>query len=114
VFLFRLALRLGRTVDELLQTVSYRELLEWQEFAAIDPFDEARGDLRNAMLMSLMANMNRDRKKHPQPFSHVEFMPFRSPPVRGPASVRAQGTGGVRVDPRTLTFFFQRAGVTKG
>jgi hypothetical protein len=64
------------------------------------------------MLMSLMANMNRDRKKRPQPFSHVEFMPFRvAPPVHGATSVRAQGTGGVRVDPRTLTFFFQRAGV---
>lgn len=35
-------------------------------------FKEARGP---ALIASLLANINRDSKKHPEPFSELEFIP---------------------------------------
>jgi len=43
-------------------------------FDRIEPLGEARADLRMARLMSLIANLYRDEKKHPAPFTAVEFM----------------------------------------
>ena len=64
-------------MHELIHSISYEELVEWIEFYGLDPFGEQRGDIRNAMLMSLMANINRDPKKRQKPYSLDEFMPFK-------------------------------------
>jgi len=63
--------------------MSAREFTEWQAFAELEPFGDWRGDVRIAMLMSLLANINRDRKAHPKAFSASDFMPeFDKPPRR--------------------------------
>ena len=71
-FLFRLALALGRTVQELENTLSGRELTEWMIYDSINPIGEIRGDIRNACLMALLANINRD-PKYP-PFKADDFL----------------------------------------
>lgn len=43
----------------------------------IDPWGEERGDLRIAVLTSLMANVNRDSKKRSQPFKPRDFLIYR-------------------------------------
>ena len=52
-----------------------REFAEWLAFYSIEPFGEARADLRTAMLMALLANIYRDEKKQPRPFEAKDFMP---------------------------------------
>jgi hypothetical protein len=56
-----------------LLSISARELAEWRAYYELEPWDEMRGDLRNAMLMALLANIN--RKKGAQPFRPSDFMP---------------------------------------
>lgn len=50
VFQFRLALALGRTVEELHASMSSAEYAEWVRFAAYEPFGELRDDYRIARL----------------------------------------------------------------
>lgn len=44
MLLFRLALRLGRTIRELESSITYAELDEWMVFDAIEPIGDARFD----------------------------------------------------------------------
>ncbi|MFH1732454.1 MAG: hypothetical protein ABIF82_12505 [Planctomycetota bacterium] len=47
-FLFRLALALGKTVDQLGREMTSRELVEWMAFDSIEPFGAWRDDFRIA------------------------------------------------------------------
>lgn len=67
---------LGCTVAELQARMSSREFSEWQAYAQVEPIGALRADLRNAMLMTLIANIYRDPKKRPEPFTPAEFLPF--------------------------------------
>ncbi len=64
-------------VDGLLASLSSRQITEWMAYFALEPFGEERADLRAALIACLIANANRDEKKHPQPFRVEEFMPVR-------------------------------------
>ena len=50
------------------------ELGEWLAEYSISPWGEWRADLRVAQNTALLANVNRDAKKQPQPFSPRDFM----------------------------------------
>lgn len=50
---------MGCTVAELLERVDAFELLEWQVFYALDPFDETRADRRAARIAQVVYNMMR-------------------------------------------------------
>lgn len=63
------------TVGELLSRISSRELSEWIAYAQLEPFGEARADLRAGIVASTMANTARDPKKRKKPFEPEEFMP---------------------------------------
>lgn len=62
-------------VGVLLSQVSSREITEWEAFARIEPIGDSRGDLRMAILDSLVANANRDPERHPDPFTVMDFLP---------------------------------------
>lgn len=51
-FLMALALRMGRTLAELRQTMAPSELLMWAEYDRISPVEDVRGDIHNAQLVS--------------------------------------------------------------
>lgn len=55
--------------------LSARELAEYEALDRLDPFGPERGDLRMAILASLIANVNRDPKKT-KPFKPLDFMPY--------------------------------------
>lgn len=44
-------------------------------FYSVEPFGEARADLRNAQLMALLANINRDAQRRPTAYTPREFLP---------------------------------------
>ena len=51
-----LALRLGRTLDELTQTLTARELRMWIEFDRINPISDRRGDIQAAQISAAVLN----------------------------------------------------------
>jgi hypothetical protein len=87
VFAFRLALALGYThPDVMLQHLTSRQFNEWQAFYQIDPFGEARGDLRTGILASVISN--RMRGKHETALQPVDFMPFMHPQEQTPEDMQ--------------------------
>lgn len=49
------------------------EFTEWMAFYLTEPWGEQRSDIQHAMLMTLLANANRDPKR--KAFQASEFMP---------------------------------------
>ena len=62
-------------MDAMLRRISSQQLSEWMAFGQLEPFGEERADLRMGILAALIANVNRDPKKTPQPFTPQDFMP---------------------------------------
>lgn len=81
----RLALRLGRTLEELLAGISSEELSLWMAFDDIEPLGDVRMDLGFGVVASTLANIHRDTKKRPQAFLPQDYMPLwqrqRPPPA---------------------------------
>lgn len=63
------------TVAELLDRISSRELSEWMAFDRIEPVGDRRLDVLAAMVMCLLANVNRNPKKRKKPYQVDEFLP---------------------------------------
>lgn len=59
----------------MLARIDSRELTEWFAYAQVEPFGEARADLRAGIVASTVANTARDTKKRQEPFKPSEFMP---------------------------------------
>lgn len=62
-------------MDELLRGMSSAEMAEWMAYAMIEPFGEARADLRMGIIASLLANIYRDPKKRRQAYKPEDFIP---------------------------------------
>lgn len=60
----------------MLAALTSRQVAELTLFYRMEPLGEERADIRNAMLMALIANMMRDSKTRPQPYVERDFMPF--------------------------------------
>jgi hypothetical protein len=60
----------------MLAEISWREFLEWLQFAQLEPFDEEREDQRVGALRATIVNVNRDIKKRPTPFVASDFTPL--------------------------------------
>lgn len=58
----------------MLAEVPSRTLSEWRAFASIEPIGERRADYRAAQIVTALANINRDRKSHPDPFKLEDFL----------------------------------------
>lgn len=69
-----MALALGRTVAELEEELSARELKEWMAFYSIEPWGEYRADVRSAMVSMLLYGANKGRNA--PKLTIKDFMPF--------------------------------------
>lgn len=77
---------MGRTVRELLASLDAAELHDWVAYYAIDPWDEARNDLRAGMIAAVIANVNSRKKR----FKPSDFMPrYEQPKPQTPADLKA-------------------------
>lgn len=74
-----LARTLGRTVQELGETLTAEEFAMWQAEYQREPWGEFRIDLAGGVMASTLANVHRG--KDTQPFTPVQFMPFSKPAV---------------------------------
>jgi len=59
LFLFRLALALGRTVAELESSLGSRELTEWLAYYKLEPFGQERDNWHTGVLASMYANVHK-------------------------------------------------------
>jgi hypothetical protein len=79
IFYLRLALRLGRSLRELLATVSSEELTLWKAFDTREPIGDTRMDFGFGVVASTVANVN--RKPHSETFKPSDFMPLLPKPA---------------------------------
>lgn len=68
-----LAAHLGLTLHEAQNRVSSREFTKWIAEYKRNPWGEQREDIRFSALMALLANLWRDPKRHPKPYSWEDF-----------------------------------------
>ncbi len=75
--LFRLALAMGRTIEELRAVLSYREFLDWCVYYEVEPWGETRADLRAGIVASTIANYaGKQRSDGAEPAIPTDFMPY--------------------------------------
>jgi hypothetical protein len=55
--------------------MDHKEFVEWVAFTACEPIGHTRDDFQTALLMALLAEIHRNPKNRPQPFSVSEFLP---------------------------------------
>lgn len=60
--------------------MSSSQFAEWMAYYQAEPFGEFREELRNGTACALLANLERDREKQPDPFSALDFMHFTERP----------------------------------
>ena len=87
MFLHRLALALGRTVDEVERGMSDRELRDWLAFAAEHPLPDDLADLHSAMICSIVANLGRGADTAPVAVSDFLVLSRPAPPEPPPEGV---------------------------
>lgn len=51
-----------------------RQMKEWEEYYAVEPWGDDQHEARNGLLCSLLANIHRDPKVYSQPFKMKDFM----------------------------------------
>jgi hypothetical protein len=72
-----LAMRLGRTLHELEQSMTAEEFGLWQALYRQDPWGETRADLRAGIVASTIANYaGMTRAKHAEPAKPADYMPY--------------------------------------
>lgn len=98
-----MALALGKTVREMLDTMSSNELTEWQAFFKIEPWGEDRADWRSAQIAALIYTANKGKrspKREVRDFmwSHINNKDERG--VSDPDAMKALLMGMVEVSKR--------------
>jgi hypothetical protein len=79
--LFRLALAMGRTIQELRAVLSYAEFQEWCLYYQIEPWGEERADLRAGIVASTIASYaGKERSMSAPPALPADFMPYLDRP----------------------------------
>ena len=63
------------SVRRALAEIDSAEFAEWMAYSQIEPFGPEREDQRFGVLAALIANVNRDSKTKPEPFTVDEFFP---------------------------------------
>lgn len=86
-----------------------REYLEWQEFYELEPFGLQVTDAMHAHQISMLANVNRNAEKRPEPFEIKDFLMF--PPETRAKPEEEPTVDGLTADEWGLLHFFQAAKV---
>lgn len=76
---------------KMLRELRPSELGLWAALWRIEPWGEDRADLRSGIVASVMANIWRDSKKKPEPFSAEDFMPYREVEKSADLSAKIRG-----------------------
>lgn len=58
----------------MLDEIDGQELREWWRLEAIEPWSDRRGDVQTAQIVWALAELHRDRKKHPAAHRVADFL----------------------------------------
>ena len=72
----KLCLALGKTQNELIRSLTSKELVEWMAYDRIEPFGEYRADLRSAIVATVVNNSQGGKAKV------KDFIPTFEPPKK--------------------------------
>jgi hypothetical protein len=86
--LFRLALAMGRTIQELRAVLSYTEFQEWCLYYQIEPWGEDRADLRAGIVASTLANVYAGKLRAETPTGAAGRLHALSRPARAGSAHR--------------------------
>jgi len=64
------------TVAQAQREIDSAEFSHWIEFFQLEGFGAPYEDMRAGMIASMLANINRDTKAHPEPFGVLHFVPW--------------------------------------
>lgn len=64
------------TVRQLLAQTSSAELTDWKAFSLLEPFGERVADQRHGIAQAVATNLQRDSKRHPEPYTPEDFIPW--------------------------------------
>ena len=62
---------------QLLREIDSAELCEWRAYYKLEPFGELVADQRHGIATAVLANVNRDSKRCPQPYQAGDFIYWR-------------------------------------
>lgn len=97
---------LGKTLAQI-DALPVAEVNEWAEFFELEPFGLPASDALQANLASLLANIHRDTRARPEPFSLKDFLVFsRQDPTQN-EDQQAPTVDGLNRDQLTLLLGFQ-------
>lgn len=72
-------------VDEMLRNMPAKQFAGWQAYDALETFSRKRMDYLIASIVQTLWNINRDTKKHPDPFKLDDFLlEFEQQPPKKP------------------------------
>jgi hypothetical protein len=66
------------SVSRAQREIDSAEFTDWVAFYELERWGSGVEDLRTGSILSMLANINRDRTKAPDPFSLLEFVPWSS------------------------------------
>lgn len=75
------------------------------EFCQIEPFGAPYEDLRAGVVASVVANVNRDPKKRPEPFGPLDLLPWARPKIETESEVIDLGDDKAQSDLIVATMF---------
>ncbi|VVE90399.1 phage tail assembly protein T [Pandoraea bronchicola] len=64
------------SVRQAQREIDSAEFAEWVAYSRIEQFGSPIEDLRTGAVVSMLANINRDRKRHPEPFGLLDVLPW--------------------------------------
>ena len=67
---------MGVPVRRLMQEIDSRDFTDYLAMSRLEPWGSEIEDLRAGTIVSMLANINRDSAKRPEPFGALEFMPW--------------------------------------
>lgn len=64
------------SVRQAQREIDSAEFAEWMAYSRIEQFGSPVDDLRTGAVVSMLANINRDRKQQPEPYGLLTFLPW--------------------------------------
>ncbi len=58
----------------MLRSLTAKQLMAWEDYSELEPFDEVRADYRAAQIVTMLANINRDTKKQKTAYKIDDFL----------------------------------------
>jgi hypothetical protein len=88
------------SVAEAQEKIDSQEYASWLAFSRVEPFGEARADLRSAVVAAVVANAHRG--KGAKAFTPADFMPQFDPPDETPEQLFAALSAHAQIHNRKL------------